>query len=117
MDRLLLGLIFLLSIALSSTPLRATTYDYAGQPLTLTPPVYEYGCSPSCTINGLTGYVSFASDTSAFTGTLTLSSVDTAGLSGYIPGTFIFPSFSYPFNNLRPERPARHPTYRRRSHS
>jgi hypothetical protein len=95
---LFLGIIFLLSSTISAK-LYATTYHYVGTPLTLTPSVPSLNCNPNCSVNGLTGNVSFSSDTSAFTGSLTLSSGDTAELIGSLPGVFIFPSLSYPFNN------------------
>src|ERR1700730_12773559 len=67
------------------TDASATTYDYIGQPFNSLPNCFGVSCIAP---GGLGGSVTFNFDTSVFTGTLTLSSGDTASLGGYAPSSF-----------------------------
>jgi hypothetical protein len=73
----------------------ATTYNYVGQPITLTttPTLSPLACGGRC-LGDLLGSVTFNFDTSQYTGTLSLSAGDTAYFQS--PGG----SISYPNNTF-----------------
>jgi hypothetical protein len=84
----------------------ATTYDYAGNPYTS----FSGLCNTTrCT--SLSGYVTFNFDTSNFSGTLSLSSGDTAYLSAGIAsgstfgGTFYYPTYIFDPSYAIPPNP------------
>jgi hypothetical protein len=101
MRRFTLTLIALLLSGASQV--RATTYDYLGQPFT-----NFQGLCDASTCTSLTGTVTFNFDTSNFTGKLSLAAVDSASLTeGFssppftpLPGPFmpVFPSSTIWFN-------------------
>jgi hypothetical protein len=85
------------------TEASATTYDYIGQPFNPSPGCFGLSCVYPGGLNN--GSVTFNFDTSGFTGTLTLSTGDTASLGGIVPnpvgsgsifGTVYFPSSAPP---------------------
>jgi hypothetical protein len=92
-------------VVLSLGGASATTYDYAGQDLfEPAPNPFSFSCNP-CDIGHVTGLVSFAQDTSSFTGTLQLSAGDIASFTAPVPiGFGVGPGgpFNYPVNNPPP---------------
>jgi hypothetical protein len=86
-------------IAAFSSHAFATTYDYGGQPVTETTNPTLFGpCGFGCPATGsISGSVTFNFDTSQYTGTLSLSTGDTAGFltSG---GSISYPNGTFWFN-------------------
>jgi hypothetical protein len=74
--------LFAVILALFVSTANATTYNYVGQPFTS----FSGLCSASA-CSSITGSVTFDFDTSNFSGTIYLSSGDTASLSEGIPGS------------------------------
>jgi len=61
----------------TSGSVSATTYNYMGAPFT----IFSGGCNSFTCGGALSGFVTFDFDTSSFSGTLSLSAGDTAGLN------------------------------------
>jgi hypothetical protein len=86
-------------LVLSFSSAQATTYDYSGAELSVPPTAPANECPFGCVIPGISGFVTFAGDTSNFSGTLTLAPGDRAVFSD----SFIsFVEISYPVNNPPP---------------
>jgi hypothetical protein len=97
------GFVFLLGFLLFSfSSAHATTYDYLGAQLIEIPTFPSGGCYPSCTVGGLSGSVTFAADTSNFSGTLSLSEGDTAYFRGSVPYSGGGSNVDYPASSPPP---------------